>query len=107
MYQKKNARKCTRIITLQKTCFAPVTKKAELILVPETQAGLYFVKRTTDGPYGVSLVLAKAVEKKAFMGSMPKCPITQTGSKKKFKESNNLHMSQFDNSAEKSTKTNF
>ena len=51
-----------------------VTRKAELTRVVETLEGLCYVNpKGVGGLFGVSLVLAKAVVKKAIMAFMPKC----------------------------------
>ena len=57
-----------------------VTRKAELTHVVETLEGLCYVNpRGVVGPFGVSLVSAKAVVKKAIMAFMPKCQTTLAG----------------------------
>ena len=57
-----------------------VTRKAELTRVVETLEGLCYVNpKGVVGPFGVSLVSAKAVVKKAIMAFMPKCRTTSAG----------------------------
>ena len=57
-----------------------VTRKAELTRVVETLEGLCYVNpKGVVGLFGVSLVLEKAVAKKAIMAFMPKCRTTSAG----------------------------
>ena len=55
-------------------------RKVELTHVVETLEGLCYVNpKGVVGPFGVSLVLAKAAVKKAIMAYMPKCRTTSAG----------------------------
>jgi hypothetical protein len=57
-----------------------VTRKAELTRVVGTLVDLCYVNpKGVVGPFGVSLVSAKAVVKKAIMAFMPKCQTTSAG----------------------------
>ena len=57
-----------------------VTRKVELTHVVGTLEDLCYVNpKEVVGPFGVSLVLEKAVVKKAIMEFMPKCQTTLAG----------------------------
>ena len=66
------------------------TKEAGLTRVLETLVVLCFAKKTEGGPFLASPVLERGVASKANMASMPRCPITPTGSEVSSPESTDV-----------------
>ena len=80
LYLKMSVKKFILTTIWQRICSVLVTRKVELTRVVETLGDLCYVNpKGVVGPFGVSLVLAKAVVKKAIMAFMPKCRTTSAG----------------------------
>ena len=80
LYLKMSVKKFILTTIWQRICSVLVTRKAELTRVVETLGDLCYVNpKGVVGLFGVSLVLAKAVVKKAIMAFMPKCRTTSAG----------------------------